>query len=191
VRSDGFLIARSAVMIVVRVLVMRHSEMKGQVEMRKRRSVRVLVFDPVGRVLLIRFVAQRSDGEFVFWLTPGGEIEAGEGPVEAAVRELREELGLEVAVVGPDREESNCFEHLGGMVDNTDYFFHAECEVEAPRLMGVTVDEIAAMREIRWWSAAEIEGSGERFFPVDLAVWMRRVWDAGCFDGLRGGVNGV
>jgi 8-oxo-dGTP diphosphatase len=149
------------------------------IEMRKRRSARVLVFDPVGRVLLIRFVVVRSDGEFVFWLTPGGEIEEGEEPVEAAARELREELGLEVAVVGPDREESNCFEHLGGMVDNTDYFFHAECGVDAPRLMGVTVDEIAAMQEIRWWSAAEIEESAERFFPVDLAVWMRSVWDAG------------
>ena len=146
--------------------------------MRKRRSVRVLVFDPVGRVLLIRFVVQRSDGEFVFWLTPGGEIEEGEAPVEAAVRELREELGLEVAVMGPDREESNCFEHLGGMVDNTDYFFHAECGVDAPRLMGVTVDEIAAMREIRWWSAGEIQGSAERFFPVDLAAWMVTVLGA-------------
>jgi 8-oxo-dGTP pyrophosphatase MutT (NUDIX family) len=146
--------------------------------MRKRRTARVLVFDPVGRVLLIRFVVLRSDGEFVFWLTPGGEIEEGEAPVEAAERELREELGLEVAVVGPDREESNCFEHLGGMVDNTDYFFHAECGVDAPRLMGVTGDEIAAMREIRWWSAGEIEGSAERFFPVDLAVWMRTVWGA-------------
>jgi 8-oxo-dGTP diphosphatase len=144
--------------------------------MRKRRSARVLVFDPVGRVLLIRFVVLRSDGEFVFWLTPGGEIEEGEAPLEAAVRELREELGLEVTVAGPDREESNCFEHLGGMVDNTDYFFHAECGVEAPRLMGITVDEITAMREIRWWSAAEIEGSGERFFPVDLVEWMRTVW---------------
>jgi 8-oxo-dGTP diphosphatase len=146
--------------------------------MRKRRSARVLVFDPVGRVLLIRFVVQRSDGEFVFWLTPGGEIEEGEEPVEAAVRELREEVELEVAVMGPDREESNCFEHLGGMVDNTDYFFHAECGVDAPRLMGVTVDEIAAMREIRWWSAADIAGSAERFFPVDLAAWMLAVWGA-------------
>ena len=156
-------------------------------EMRKRRTARVLVFDESGRVLLIRFVVRRSDGEFIFWLTPGGEIEADETPLAAAARELREELRLEVPVAGPDREESNCFEHLGGMVDNTDYFFHAECGVDAPRLMGVTADEIATMREIRWWSAAEIEGSRERFFPVDLAGWIRSVWDAGRFDRVRGG----
>jgi ADP-ribose pyrophosphatase YjhB (NUDIX family) len=136
----------------------------------------VLVFDPDGRVLLIHYVARRKDGEFAFWLTPGGEVEADETPVEAAVRELCEELGLKLTVVGPDRVESNRFEHLLEWVENTDYFFHAECAVHEPHLVGVTADEIRMMREIRWWSAAEIEASEERFFPADLAVWMRTVW---------------
>ena len=48
--------------------------------MRARRTARVMVFDPAGRVLLIRCGVMRGDGEFVFWLTPGGEIEAGETP---------------------------------------------------------------------------------------------------------------
>ena len=144
--------------------------------MRKRRSARVLVFDLVGRVLLIRFVVVRSDGEFCFWLTPGGEIEAGETPIEAAVRELQEELGLELRVEGPDCEEANCFEHLGEMRENLDFFFHAECEANAPRLAGVTEEEIRVMREIRWWSAEEIEASEKRFFPVDIAARIRSVW---------------
>ena len=79
-----------------------------------------MVFDAAGRVLLIRCVAMRRDGEFEFWLTPGGEIEAGEEPLEAAARELREELGLEVEVVGPVYTEANQFEHLGEMRDNLD-----------------------------------------------------------------------
>jgi 8-oxo-dGTP pyrophosphatase MutT (NUDIX family) len=116
---------------------------------RKRRSARVLLFDPVGRVLLIRFVVARSDGEFCFWLTPGGEIEAGETPIEAAVRELREELRLDLPVVGPDCEETNCFEHQGEMRENLDFFFHANCTEDAPRLVGLTEEEIRVMREIR------------------------------------------
>jgi 8-oxo-dGTP diphosphatase len=132
-----------------------------------------MVFDPAGRVLLIRCVVMRADGEFVFWLTPGGEIEGGESPIEAARRELREELGLEVEVRGPVYEEATQFEHQGEMRDNLDFVFVARCEAEAPVLRGVTAEEIAIMREIRWWGVAEIEASAERIFPVDLAGRMR------------------
>lgn len=132
-----------------------------------------MVFDPAGRVLLIRCVVMRADGEFVFWLTPGGEIEAGETPMEAAVRELCEELGLTGEVVGPVYSEATQFEHQGEMRDNLDFVFTARCEAGEPVLRGVTADEIEIMKEIRWWTAEEIEGSGERIFPVDLAVRMR------------------
>ncbi len=136
----------------------------------------MMVFDPAGRVLLIRFVIERSSGTLIFWLTPGGEIEAGETPMEAAARELREEVGLECPVAGPVREQRNQFEFEGEMQDNTDYFFRAACAVDAPKLTGFTPQEIRLMREIRWWSAEEIEASAEQFYPVDLAEWVRRVW---------------
>ena len=50
------------------------------------------------------------------------------------------------------------------------------CSADAPVLRGVTAEEIAIMKEIRWWTAEEIEAAGaagERIFPVDLAVRMR------------------
>jgi len=141
--------------------------------LRPRRSARVMVFDPAGRVLLIRCVVQWADGEFVFWLTPGGEIEEGETPAQAAVRELREELGLEVEVVGPVYTQANQFEHQGEMRDNVDFVFTAMCAAHAPVLCGETAEEIAIMKEIRWWSAEEIQSSAERIFPVDLAARMR------------------
>jgi ADP-ribose pyrophosphatase YjhB (NUDIX family) len=134
-----------------------------------------MLFDPAGRVLLIRCAAMRPDGEFVFWLTPGGEIEPGETPHQAAVRELREELGLEVEVAGPVYTQATQFEHQGEVRDNTDYVFTARCGAGDPALRGVTAEEIALMREVRWWTAEEIEASEERIFPVDLAERMRTV----------------
>ena len=101
-----------------------------------RRTARIYLFDLAGRVLLIYFAVRRSDGPFEFWLTPGGEIEGDETPWQAAARELREELGVSVAVHGPVYVERNRFEHQGEMRDNTDFFFVARCGAEEPKLTG-------------------------------------------------------
>lgn len=42
--------------------------------------------------------------KYGFWLQPGGHVEPGETPDEAAVRETMEETGLEVEVVGDEEE---------------------------------------------------------------------------------------
>lgn len=52
----------------------------------------VAVLDDDGRILLTR----RED--FEVWCVPGGAVDDGESLAEAAVREVREETGLEVAL---------------------------------------------------------------------------------------------
>jgi 8-oxo-dGTP diphosphatase len=138
--------------------------------------VRVFVFDEIGRVLLIRCAMVLKSGEdFVFWVTPGGEIEPGEEPCEAAVRELKEELGLELAVRGPLYTEANQFELGGEMRDNVDHWFMARCAADAPKMKGVTEEELAMMQEMRWWAADEVEraiAAGEKIFPGNLVARM-------------------
>jgi 8-oxo-dGTP diphosphatase len=56
--------------------------------------VAVALVDADDRVLL----AQRPEGKSLagLWEFPGGKVEPGERPEEALIRELREELGIEV-----------------------------------------------------------------------------------------------
>ena len=69
-------------------------------------AVSVLPIDQAGRLLLVRH-AGHHDG----WAVLGGAVEVGESPAEAAIRETREETGVEVRLVrlldvlgGPDYE---------------------------------------------------------------------------------------
>ena len=138
---------------------------------RLRRSARVFLFDEHDRVLLIRFVAQREDGPFVFWVTPGGEIEPNEDEHTAAARELHEELGIAPPLAGPVHQESGgTYVHLGETVANHDTFFAARTSATAPKLTGITAEEIALMQEARWWSATELAATAERVYPPQLAA---------------------
>jgi 8-oxo-dGTP diphosphatase len=57
------------------------------------------LFDAQGRVLL----AQRPEGKHMAggWEFPGGKVELNEEPLSGLIRELREELGVEVALARP------------------------------------------------------------------------------------------
>lgn len=135
--------------------------------MRLRRSARVFLFDECDRLLLIRFRAMRSDGEFVFWVTAGGEVEAGELDRAAAERELYEELGVRAELVGPVEEHTGgTYEHLGEVVRNYDVFFAARCNSVEAQLAGVTEDEIRLMQEARWWTFEELAETRETMFPA-------------------------
>lgn len=58
----------------------------------------VILHDEAGRLLICR----RGEGGSCahLWEFPGGKVEPGEAPDACAVRECREELGVEVALTG-------------------------------------------------------------------------------------------
>lgn len=61
---------------------------------RRREAVRVVVVDPDGRTLLFR-VRDRDGGSDQWWETPGGGLHPGESVMDAAAREVAEEVGAD------------------------------------------------------------------------------------------------
>src|SRR5690606_30785709 len=57
-------------------------------------AVAAVITDPSGRVLL----CQQSQGHRL-WGLPGGKIRNGESPIQAAIRDIREETGAETEII--------------------------------------------------------------------------------------------
>ena len=139
----------------------------------KRAAARVLLFDDQERLLLL-FDPDPVDG--LYWYPPGGRVETGETPEQAARRELMEELGVEAVDIGPVvlRRRARFTWH-GQNLDQDEW--HLRGRVRGPVvLQGRPGDnEAEAVAAHRWWSLAELRASGERFFPEGLADLVERL----------------
>jgi 8-oxo-dGTP pyrophosphatase MutT (NUDIX family) len=134
--------------------------------------------DAHGRVLLLRF-AYPQDGPLKgwnFWATPGGEREAGETFEACAIRELREETGIERTDVGSqvERRQFALKLHDGEEVMADERYFRIDVAETAISHASWTELERQVMHEHRWWTMPELLTTTERVFPEGLAELLDR-----------------
>ena len=143
-------------------------------------SVSVLPVDQAGRLLLVRH-AGHHDG----WAVLGGAVEVGESPAEAAVRETREETGLEVRLV-------RLLDVLGGpdyqvRYPNGDRTAYVTAVYEAAILPGCPAACDDELSDVAWFTPGQLADLGlSRFARALLSATGRPVSPA-CYPARAGG----
>ena len=138
----------------------------------ERDAVRVVLTDAGGRVLLFHVLTpdEEPDG---WWELPGGGIDPGESYLEAAVREIREETGLDLdpAQVGqPSWRRDATWRSRGVRRLQHEVVVHARVPADQPVIVdgGRTAEEVEDFVVARWWQLDEIAASQQRFYPGRL-----------------------
>lgn len=132
-----------------------------------RPSARIICVDDRGRILLLRW-RDPFDGS-TKWEPPGGGIEAGETPLQAARRELIEETGLPGGLIESGTVDiARTFRWNGRDYEHTEWFYLARITKTAVRPVGLRPDESDNFRGYRWFSVEDIQSSNERIEPIQL-----------------------
>ena len=145
-----------------------------------RPSGRIIAVDPQGYVLLFR-IEDPLDTKPPIWITPGGGVEPGELPEEAAAREFQEETGIAVdcaSLGAPVAVARGEWTFRGQRHYSVDWFFAWRGPRFEPSTIGWSALEHQLHTDWRWWSPDQLEATDEAVLPVDLASIARSIASA-------------
>ena len=140
-------------------------------EIASRPAVRIICLDEAGRVLLMCW-RDPYDGTLV-WEPPGGGIEPGETPWQAAVRELTEETGLDPAAIVDDPVTVDRDTVWNGRrFIGPEEFYFARFAGDQPALSrsGLMADEQVNLHDVAWMFVDQLSDLDGRLEPPALAA---------------------
>lgn len=143
-----------------------------------RPTARLIALDPDGRVLL--FHCRNGTWDDLFWIIPGGGVEPGETFEQVALRELREETGIDArSPIGPCVLESDTIGRHPDYGDQDLIYRDRTLPVHLSAAEVAMLDSAAVERSgyigHRWWSLEELDVATEPVYPEGLADVIRRI----------------
>jgi mutator protein MutT len=127
-------------------------------------EVAAALIEQDGRYLIAR---RRDDAALGgFWEFPGGKRKSGESLEACLQREVREEVGVEVAIVSPCDRGVHAYPHA--TIDIS--FYRCALIAGEPRALGCA--------ELRWVAPHEL--AGFRFPPANTALIQRLIAESPC-----------
>lgn len=149
---------------------------------RVRQGARIVVVNPDGRFLLLHFAYDAGPlAGTDYWGLPGGGLEKGETPSEAAKRELFEETGLRWDIAGEPMAESKYDFRLSTGEDVTQHDWYFVVRLAERAVLSrerLTAEEKTSLTDTRWWTVEELESTRERIIPADMPALARRLLNA-------------
>ncbi len=143
-----------------------------------RQAARVAVLDPAGSVFLLRYDNEEVG---VHWAMPGGGMDPGETPLQAAERELREETGW--TDIPLDGTLLCLWEHdftrAGVPVRQHEHIFLAYGPHRDPAGDLAAFHAADKILQSRWWSPEELSGDCEPLWPPQLPELLAEVRKSG------------
>lgn len=142
--------------------------------MRPRTGIRALVVDPNERIALVRFEFPARS----LWAAPGGGVEQGEDDTATLRRELREELGLELAepLEACVWVRTHVFP-MSSWDGQTERFYLVRTPPFAIR-PALSAEELRdeGVTDLRWWTLEELDAATDvDFAPRRLPTLLREL----------------
>lgn len=141
-------------------------------QIRRRRAARVVVLHD-DAVLLLADTDPGLPGTR-WWVTPGGGIDPGESALEAAVRELGEELGVQVAIdqlLGPVAVREVVHGYSDQILCQHEQFFVFRSQERfTPSQEGLTADEQVTLAGWAWLRIDTLHTETDPVWPQNLAT---------------------
>lgn len=136
-----------------------------------RLAARVLLLNQRNELLLVRGHDLDNPARS-WWFTPGGGIDPGEDPRQAAARELFEESGIQFPagdLQGPVITRNAIFDFAEKTLHQSEQFFLGRYQGSGElSRQNWTAQEHEVLDELGWFSAAALREVNLEVFPVEL-----------------------